>query len=106
MYVAPRHLYLLSAPLTLGHWLTGNHQLVVFGGFGGNRDSLKDLCVLNDVQIFDPDTQKWLSAGSLNSGEGDHVPAPKPRHSHLSSITADRLFVIGGQDLRNAWLDD
>jgi hypothetical protein len=31
---------------------------------------------------------------------------PRARYAHLSSITADRLFVIGGQDFFNTWLDD
>ena len=37
---------------------------------------------------------------------GEQPVAPKPRYAHLSSISGSRLFVIGGQDLNNVWLDD
>lgn len=51
----------------------------------------------------------WLPASSTNGISSD-TPAeplvPKPRYAHLSSVTADRLFIIGGQDLSNVWLDD
>jgi leucine-zipper-like transcriptional regulator 1 len=78
---------------------------------GNKLDSpnFEDLCVLNDVRIFDLTTKRWLPASSTNSVVPDHVPdslIPKPRYAHLSSVTSDRLFVVGGQDLSNVWLDD
>ena len=33
-------------------------------------------------------------------------PLPKARYAHLSSVTGNCLFIIGGQDLQNVWLDD
>lgn len=68
----------------------------------------EDLCVLNDVRFFNLATRRWLPTASSNSAP-DRAPdfrIPKPRYAHLSSITADRLFIIGGQDLSNIWLDD
>ena len=70
--------------------------------------SPEDLCVLNDVRFFNLDTGRWLPAAATN-GVPDLAPdfyIPKPRYAHLSSITSDRLFIIGGQDLKNIWLDD
>jgi hypothetical protein len=82
--------------------------LIIFGGFGNNQHASRadDLCVLNDVQIFDTVHLLWLPSNDINDEASNSVPSPKPRHSHLSSVTSDRLFIIGGQDLRNIWLDD
>jgi len=41
---------------------------------------------------------------SLN--ENPAIPLPKPRYAHLSSVSGNRLFIIGGQDLDSVWLDD
>jgi len=74
-----------------------------------NSTNADDLCVLNDIRFLDLSTLHWLPAFSKNgiprdSSSETHVP--KPRYAHLSSVTADRLFIIGGQDLSNVWLDD
>jgi hypothetical protein len=70
--------------------------------------SHEDLRVLNDVRFFNLATKRWLPAAMTNSAP--ELPAdfrvPKARYAHLSSVTADRLFIIGGQDLSNIWLDD
>lgn len=90
--------------------VAGNNQLIICGGMGHKEGSAnhEDLCVLNDVRFFNLDTGCWLPEASTNS-VSDLAPeflVPKPRYAHLSSITADRLFIIGGQDLKNIWLDD
>ena len=65
-------------------------------------DNPEDLCVLNDVRMFDLTTNRWLP-----SSETSPPPlVPKARYAHLSSVTSNRLFIIGGQDLNNVWLDD
>lgn len=90
---------------------TWNNQLIVFGGMGStpNSNNPEDLCVLNDVRFFDLSTMHWLPATATNSASaesGTETLVPKPRYAHLSSVSADRLFIIGGQDLSNVWLDD
>lgn len=82
----------------------GNNNLIVFGGMALQPDSTnpEELCVLNDVRFFNLATRRWLPA-STNSPP-DLIP--KARYAHLSSVTSDRLFIIGGQDLSNVWLDD
>ncbi|KAF8555731.1 galactose oxidase [Imleria badia] len=90
---------------------TWNNHLIIFGGMGNapNSSNTEDLCVLNDIRFLDLLTMHWLPASSTN-GLSPDAPAdalvPKPRYAHLSSVTADRLFIIGGQDLSNVWLDD
>lgn len=69
----------------------------------------EELCVLNDVRFFDLSTRHWLPSTSSNGVVSDRVSdslVPRARYAHLSSVTADRLFVIGGQDFFNVWLDD
>jgi hypothetical protein len=87
----------------------GNDQLVIFGGIGAYElpPRAEGPCLLNDVQIFDLDSNRWLSTSVLNdSGLAGSVPAPKPRHSHLSSVTANRLLIIGGGDSDNLQIND
>ncbi|THH30717.1 hypothetical protein EUX98_g3452 [Antrodiella citrinella] len=87
---------------------TWNNNLIIFGGMAiqPKSDNPEDLCVLNDVRLFDLSTYRWLPA-SVTSGEtSSSTFIPKARYAHLSSVTSNRLFVIGGQDLNNVWLDD
>lgn len=65
----------------------------------------EDLCVLNDVRYFDLENRHWLPEEPLNPSPED-PNVPRARYAHLSSVTANRLFVIGGQDFFNTWLDD
>jgi len=62
----------------------------------------EELCVLNDVRFFNLTTKRWLPPSTGTPPE----LAPKARYAHLSSVTSNRLFIIGGQDLSNVWLDD
>jgi len=76
-------------------------------GHKAESSSHEDLRVLNDVRFFNLATRRWLPAALTNSAPDlTDFRVPKARYAHLSSITADRLFIIGGQDLSNIWLDD
>jgi leucine-zipper-like transcriptional regulator 1 len=85
----------------------GNNQLIIFGGMSNQLDSVnpEELCVLNDVRFFDLVTQHWLPDVQSSVPASDSL-TPRARYAHLSSVTADRLFIIGGQDFNNTWLDD
>lgn len=61
-------------------------------------------CVLNDVRFYNLSTRHWLPASPASLAPGPFTP--RARYAHLSSVTADRLFIIGGQDFFNTWLDD
>lgn len=65
-------------------------------------DNPEDLCVLNDVRLFDLTARRWLPSIEYPPTS----TCPKARYAHLSSVTSNRLFIIGGQDLNNVWLDD
>ena len=69
-------------------------------------DNPEDLCVLNDVRLFDLSTLRWLPHSATSGDLSPSAFIPKARYAHLSSVTSNRLFVIGGQDLNNVWLDD
>lgn len=62
----------------------------------------EELCVLNDVRFFNLTTSRWLPPSTHSPPE----LIPKARYAHLSSVTSNNLFIIGGQDLTNVWLDD
>lgn len=83
--------------------------------------SSDDLVVLNDVRFFDITTFRWLPAephSPATDGAADPIDPvtstnesrnefiPRARYAHLSSVSGARLYVVGGQDLQNAWLDD
>ncbi|KAJ7069634.1 hypothetical protein C8F01DRAFT_521074 [Mycena amicta] len=84
---------------------TWNNQLIVFGGMSNEPDSPNpdELCVLNDVRFFDIASRHWLPPSRLATPEN---LIPRARYAQLSAVTGDRLFVIGGQDFNNTWLDD
>ncbi|KAJ8080442.1 hypothetical protein PM082_017275 [Marasmius tenuissimus] len=84
-----------------------NNQLIIFGGMSNQPDSHNpdDLCVLNDVRFFDLATRHWIPGSQFPTPVSETF-VPRARYAHLSSVTADRLFIIGGQDFFNTWLDD
>ncbi|KAF5382281.1 hypothetical protein D9757_008441 [Collybiopsis confluens] len=86
---------------------TWNNQLIVFGGMSNepNSPNPEELCVLNDVRFFDLNTRHWLPSSQFPAPLSENL-VPRARYAHLSSVSADRLFVIGGQDFYNTWLDD
>jgi hypothetical protein len=81
-----------------------NNHLIVFGGMGAVSPGSEDLCVLSDVRFFSLETLKWVPPTSSLSTDPDFIP--RARYAHLSSVTAGKLFIIGGQDMTNVWLDD
>ncbi|EJC99052.1 galactose oxidase [Fomitiporia mediterranea MF3/22] len=100
------------------------NYLIIFGGMGHKPDaaSSDDLVVLNDVRFLDITTFRWLPAEprspatdgtaadpidpvtTTNDNRNDFVP--RARYAHLSAVSGARLYIVGGQDLQNAWLDD
>lgn len=63
-------------------------QLYVLGGRAGLG---KGAAVLQDVEIFDPQSNSWLAA----------PPMAAPRTSHAAAPLGGRLFAVGGQDSRS-----
>ncbi len=55
----------------------------------------EDLHSIAEVTCFDPDTDSWH----------DLPPLPQPRSSHDAVVIGDRLYVVGGWQLRGAGND-
>lgn len=83
----------------------GNNHLIIFGGMSNQPDSVNpdELCVLNDIHFFDLNTRHWYPAPVPAEPDSSF---PRGRYAHLSSVSGDKLFIIGGQDFHNTWLDD
>ncbi|KAF8682991.1 Galactose oxidase [Rhizoctonia solani] len=114
---APPPRYFHSADVWNGH-------LVIFGGmgYGSSAHTPDDLCVLADVRLYSLADASWLAeppvqapstSRPLNSepdpaaaGETFTGLVPRARYAHLSAVSGDQLYIIGGQDMANAWLDD
>jgi hypothetical protein len=94
------------ACLLTGLRRSGDDKLVIYGGYGLASGSGEENILLNDVQIFDTASRRWLPALILNRRLADSTSLPKPRHSHLSAVCADRLLIIGGEDYYRKPLDD
>ncbi|CCG81478.1 putative Regulatory protein Ral2 [Taphrina deformans PYCC 5710] len=75
-------------------------SIVIFGGMSTNPEG-DGFCVLNDVAIFDTTTEQWTLGP-----EADLDPPLRPRYAHLSSVSAGKLVVLGGQDKQNEYLED
>lgn len=76
-------------------------QLIIFGGMGYSRISTDGLCVLDDISVLDTETMCWSKPTIQPS-----LYSPQSRYAHLSSVTDDKLIVIGGQDIENNYLDE
>ncbi|KAG9081181.1 hypothetical protein FRC06_005748 [Ceratobasidium sp. 370] len=114
---APPPRYFHSADVWNGH-------LVIFGGMGyaSSPNTPEDLCVLSDVRLYSLADACWLPAPSAPpptttlGPDSDLDPTlaaglnsdlvPRARYAHLSAVSANHLYIIGGQDMTNAWLDD
>lgn len=75
----------------------------------GSEDSEIDFAA--DTSVGNVDTVLGISpeAGNHRADSSDKdqdVWVPRARYAHLSSVSSGRLFIIGGQDLNNVWLDD
>ncbi|KAG8763184.1 hypothetical protein FRC11_005611 [Ceratobasidium sp. 423] len=114
---APPPRYFHSADVWNGH-------LVIFGGMGyaSSANTPDDLCVLADVRLYSLADASWLAEPPTQSsptsrppdsdpdpaaaGETSAALVPRARYAHLSAVSGNRLYIIGGQDMANAWLDD
>ncbi|CAG8584491.1 8279_t:CDS:2 [Paraglomus occultum] len=75
--------------------------IIFFGGMGYSKTANDGLCVLDDINVFDTETQSWQSPEVVPS-----AILPKPRYAHLAAIAGDKLVVVGGQDMTNVYIEE
>lgn len=85
-------------------------KLLLFGGMGHRQRSDGEAaegnvvpCVLDDVHIYDCLTGRWSDGLRRTAEEGASVEQQRPmaRYAHLSAVSSGKLYVMGGQDIRN-----
>lgn len=69
---------------------TAGSQLFVHGG--------RNNFVLEDLFVLDLAKKEWTDVAA-----GAHTPPP--RHGHLMTVHADKLYIYGGYDELGAWSD-
>ncbi|KAJ7111148.1 galactose oxidase [Mycena crocata] len=84
-----------------------NNHLTVFGGLGmqGNNPQSDQLQVLNDVRMFDLSSKQWLPPPRV-AAVSPLTPVPRARYGHLSCVSSNQLFIIGGKGFFGEALND
>ncbi|KAF9974657.1 hypothetical protein BGZ73_001880 [Actinomortierella ambigua] len=79
------------------------NMIVFFGGMGptSGASTGQDLVVFDDINVLDLELLQWRQIRIPSSNH-----APKPRYAHLSSISGNKLVVIGGQDIANQYIEE
>ena len=78
------------------------NKIVFFGG-EEESDLYKDKYLLDDVNIFNPETNEWKYVRPNVSATNDYVIA---RRSHVSCIIGHSMLVHGGIDCDGRHLSD
>ncbi|KAF9345680.1 hypothetical protein BGX34_004550, partial [Mortierella sp. NVP85] len=80
------------------------NTIVFFGGMGPSTAATgqpQDLVVYDDIKILDLELLQWRRVRIPSSSH-----APKPRYAHLSSLSGNKLVIIGGQDIHNQYIEE
>ncbi|KAG0288526.1 hypothetical protein BGZ96_007731 [Linnemannia gamsii] len=82
------------------------NTIVIFGGMGPSSSGSaegqpQDLVVFDDIKILDLEHLQWRQVRIPSSPH-----APKPRYAHLSSVSGNKLVIIGGQDINNQYIEE
>ncbi|KAG0350392.1 hypothetical protein BG005_010100 [Podila minutissima] len=103
----------MAAPPTERYFHSANaykNSIVFFGGMGPAPNSTppsdaqgqaQDLVVFDDIKVLDLELLQWRQVRIPSSPH-----APKPRYAHLSSISGNKLVIIGGQDIANQYIEE
>ncbi|CAG8591142.1 4338_t:CDS:2 [Paraglomus brasilianum] len=76
-------------------------SIIFFGGMGYSKTANDGLCVLDDINIYNTETQSWQNPEIVPS-----AILPKPRYAHLAAIAGNKLVVVGGQDMTNVYIEE
>ncbi|KAI8888405.1 galactose oxidase [Backusella circina FSU 941] len=74
------------------------NYIIFYGGMTIKKDAPDQLITLNDLVFFDIETLSW-EYPKLKE-------IPSPRYAHVSTLSAHRLIIMGGQTLENQYLKD
>ncbi|KAG0301991.1 hypothetical protein BGZ98_007876 [Dissophora globulifera] len=98
----------MSAPPAERYFHSANpykNLIIFFGGMGPSPNSTdteqQDLVVFDDIKVLDLELLQWRQVRIPSSPH-----APKPRYAHLSSISGNKLVIIGGQDIANQYIEE
>ncbi|KAF9902417.1 hypothetical protein EC991_004964 [Linnemannia zychae] len=99
----------MGAPPTERYFHSANaykSTIVIFGGMGpsssgSSEGQPQDLVVFDDIKILDLELLQWRQVRIPSSPH-----APKPRYAHLSSVSGNKLVIIGGQDINNQYIEE
>ncbi|KAF9139309.1 hypothetical protein BGX30_008108 [Mortierella sp. GBA39] len=99
----------MGAPPTERYFHSANaykNTIVIFGGMGPSSSGSaegqpQDLVVFDDINVLDLELLQWRQVRIPSSPH-----APKPRYAHLSSVSGNKLVIIGGQDINNQYIEE
>ncbi|KAK3842943.1 MAG: hypothetical protein J3R72DRAFT_123465 [Linnemannia gamsii] len=99
----------MGAPPTERYFHSANaykSTIIIFGGMGPSSSGTaegqpQDLVVFDDIKILDLELLQWRQVRIPSSPH-----APKPRYAHLSSVSGNKLVIIGGQDINNQYIEE
>ncbi|KAF9090211.1 hypothetical protein BGX23_006162 [Mortierella sp. AD031] len=99
----------MGAPPTERYFHSANaykNTIVIFGGMGPSSSGTaegqsQDLVVFDDIKVLDLELLQWRQVRIPSSPH-----APKPRYAHLSSVSGNKLVIIGGQDINNQYIEE
>ncbi|KAK5828763.1 hypothetical protein F5H01DRAFT_360643 [Linnemannia elongata] len=99
----------MGAPPTERYFHSANaykNTIVIFGGMGPSSSGSaegqpQDLVVFDDIKVLDLELLQWRQVRIPSSPH-----APKPRYAHLSSVSGNKLVIIGGQDISNQYIEE
>ncbi|KAF8940897.1 hypothetical protein BGZ58_004126 [Dissophora ornata] len=98
----------MGSPPSERYFHTANaykNTIVFFGGMGPSGNAAEgqpqDLIVYDDIKILDLELLQWRHVRIPSSQH-----APKPRYAHLSSVSGNKLVIIGGQDVSNQYVEE
>lgn len=94
-------IFLYSSPSS-----AGQDCLVVFGGRSVRRlGRTYESFDLDDLQLFHIPSQRWHSK-SQSPPSSPNTFTPHPRYAHISAVSGNQLYIFGGQDINDQFLDE
>lgn len=78
--------------------------VVVYGGMAV-CEKTGPVAALNDIAFLSLDTLQW-QVYTAEETQLPGLPVPRGGYAHISAVSANKLFVLGGQDAKNNYLEE